>query len=162
MPTDPIAMLERDHREFESLFEQYRSSGGRDVVDRICTRLAAHATIEEEVVYPVLGTHVPDGAELQGQAESEHQQLKDTIAELEALGYEDPGVDPLIQTIMKAVTAHVEVEESEVFPRLRSALSEDQLAEMGEQLASAREREMVDLDPAYDHVDEGLYEVPDT
>jgi hemerythrin superfamily protein len=158
MQNDPIAMLEEDHRTVEALFERYRSSPGPALVEQICAELSLHASLEEEIVYPVLGSDVPGGGDLQGEAESEHQEVKDAIAEIEAMGYADPSVDALMQTIMDSVTHHVEEEETEVLPRMRDALPEERLAELGEQLASARREQAGQLDLTEEALAEDLLE----
>lgn len=138
---DATRVLEEAHRTVEGLFEQYQSDKDPAVVQQICTELTVHTAIEEEVVYPVLGDEVPDGAELRHHSEDEHRELKGAIARIVELGYDDPGVDELVQTIIQGLTDHVQEEEDEVFPKLRDSLDEDRLNELGDQLAAAEERQ---------------------
>ena len=53
---DAITLLKSDHREVEGLFAQFEKarseSKKKDLADKICNALRAHATIEEEIFYP--------------------------------------------------------------------------------------------------------------
>lgn len=156
---DPVTMLEQDHRKVEQLFEQYTSSQDPSVVQEICTELTVHATIEEEVVYPVVARELPDGKELDKEARKEHKEVEDAILEIERLGYDDPGVAPFMETIIQGVTHHVQEEESEMFPKLREELDRSKLTDVGEKLATAKENALKKLGaaaPAGSRVDGNL------
>jgi hemerythrin superfamily protein len=83
---DVIKLLEADHREVEELFAKAESISGaakQQVVSKICTELTIHAEVEEAHVYPAM-----ESAGLTSEvseAESEHQQLKDLVAQIEAM-----------------------------------------------------------------------------
>ena len=139
---DPIAMLEQDHRKVEQLFEQYRSSQDPAVAEQICTELQVHTTIEEDVVYPVVKKDVPEGKELEEEAEKEHEEVEGLIKQVQKVGYDDPSVPQLIQKIEKGVTHHVEEEESEMFPKLRQSVEGTKLTELGEKLQQAKQKEL--------------------
>jgi hemerythrin superfamily protein len=53
---DAVALLKNDHREAESLFENYKTakdlSEKKALASRICRALVVHAMLEEEVFYP--------------------------------------------------------------------------------------------------------------
>jgi hemerythrin superfamily protein len=139
---DPTTMLEQDHRKVEQLFEQYRSTQDPTVAEQICTELLVHTTIEEDVVYPVVKKDVPDGRELEAEAEKEHNEVEDLIKKVQRSGFDDPRVPNLIRQIEEGVTHHVEEEESEMFPKLRESLEGDRLERLGEKLAQAKEKEL--------------------
>lgn len=145
---DPVTMLEQDHRKVEKLFEQYESSQDPSVVQEICTELTIHTTIEEEVVYPVVARELSDGKELDKEARKEHKEVEDAIAQIERLGYDDPGVAPLMRTVIQGVTHHVQEEESEMFPKLREEVDRSTLSEVGDRLATAKERTLKKLGAA--------------
>jgi hemerythrin superfamily protein len=139
---DPVRMLEQDHRKVEQLFEQYKATQDPATVQEICTELTVHTTIEEEVVYPVVARDLAGGKDLDKEARKEHQEVEDAILEIERLGYDDPGVAPFMQTIIEGVTHHVEEEESEMFPKLREEVGRNTFSELGDKLATAKERAM--------------------
>src|SRR5438874_3052762 len=69
-PRDVIALIKADHATVQRLFRRYKglSSGAiksrRNVADRIIKELSVHAAVEEDVLYPVARTTVPNGDEL--------------------------------------------------------------------------------------------------
>jgi hemerythrin superfamily protein len=113
---DPIALLEQGHRKVETLFAQWQQSKAATVAEQICMELTVHATVEEQSVYPVLAQDVPEGAELEEEAEQEHAEAKQLIADNQQAGFSGPKVDEAMETLISAVTHHVEEEESEIFP----------------------------------------------
>lgn len=139
---DPISMLEQDHRKVEQLFAQYRSSQDPTIAEQICTELQVHTTIEEDVVYPVVKKDVPEGKELEQEAEKEHEEVEGLIKQVQKVGYDDPSVPGLIQKIEEGVTHHVEEEESEMFPKLRESITGTKLTELGEKLQQAKQKEL--------------------
>jgi hemerythrin superfamily protein len=128
---DPIAMLEQDHRKVESLFSQWQQSKDASVAQQICMELTVHATVEEQSIYPVLAQDVPEGEQLEEEAEQEHAEAKQLIATIEQAGFEGPQVDEAMETLISAVTHHVEEEESEIFPKMQRSLDKDVLDTLG-------------------------------
>jgi hemerythrin superfamily protein len=158
---DPIEMLMEDHREVEQLFAQYEQSKDPSIVEQICTELTVHAAAEEKVIYPALGADVEGGKGMRQHAEKEHQEVKDAIFEIEKLGYDDPGVDPFMQTIISGVTEHVQEEENEVFPKMRDDLG-DRLSALGDELISTKQQLLAEAEsggPLIDLTKEKLYEL---
>ncbi len=155
---DAIAMLESDHRKVEDLFERYQSSPDAEVVRQICTELTVHSLIEEEVIYPVL-EEVPDGSNLRREAEHEHQEVKDAIAEIEQAGYDPQQAGSEIQHLMEGVTHHVQEEESEVLPNMRDALGSERITGLGDRLAVAKLNQLRDHDALEELTGDELYEL---
>jgi hemerythrin superfamily protein len=145
---DPIQMLTQDHREAEDLFEEYRSHPNPELVERICTELTVHTAVEEKIVYPVLGQRVDGGDDMRRHSEEEHGKVRRAILEIERVGLESLEVDRLMQEIMEGVTHHVDEEEGEVFPAMRSELSEDQLLDVGEKAQATKQQLMAEAEEA--------------
>jgi hemerythrin superfamily protein len=116
---DGFERLEQDHREVERLFEQYHQSSDDAVAREICSELSVHSEVEEQVLYPALRENVPDGAAMADRAGDEHALVAAHIARV----YEAPPPDlaGIMQDIERDVKAHVEYEERELFPAMRSA-----------------------------------------
>lgn len=118
-----IELLNQDHREVEQLFAQFESTQDFDIALQICAELTVHATVEEEIVYPVLERI---DAETEQEAEEEHTEAKELIARIQAM---EPGDPELVATVMKlkaGIEHHVEEEEGEAWPKMQ--------AEAGQQL----------------------------
>lgn len=132
------------------------------MVERICTELTVHAAAEEKVVYPALGADVGGGKGMRQHAEKEHQEVKDAIFEIERLGYADPGVEALMQTIIEGVTEHVQEEEGEVFPKMRDDLTAERIAALGDELDTTKQALLAEAKtggPLIDLTKEQLYEL---
>jgi hemerythrin-like domain-containing protein len=137
--TNPIVMLQADHRRVEALFARIQATddGERaELVQQLLLALRVHMELEENHVYPLLGREVdPDLAE---EAEVEHQLARDGLAQLEELTPDEPGFDGALVMVMAGIEHHVMEEESDAFPRLASELGPDRLTELAQQLTSVR------------------------
>ena len=79
-----------------------------------------HAQIEEEIFYPALRKAVPGAADVLDEAEAEHAQAKQLIAQIRGLRTADAGMDELIAELARAIEHHVKEERDELFPKARS------------------------------------------
>jgi hemerythrin superfamily protein len=129
---DVIKLLESDHREVEDLFAKAASTSGaakQQVVTRLATELTIHAEAEETIVYPAM--REAGLGDLVDEAESEHEEVKKLVARLEAMDATGSDADPLLAELQGDVSHHVEEEESEGFPKFRSATDQDTLEALG-------------------------------
>jgi hemerythrin-like domain-containing protein len=137
--TNPIIMLQADHRRVEALFVRIGLTDGgerAELVQQLLAALRVHMELEETYVYPLLAAEVDaDGAE---EAEVEHQLARDGLAQLEELAPDEPGFDAAIVMVMAGIEHHVQEEETDAFPRLVAQLGTDRLAELAGQLSSLR------------------------
>jgi iron-sulfur cluster repair protein YtfE (RIC family) len=143
---DAIELLQEDHREVEALFNEYEQLG--DDVDakeslaaEICEKLTVHAQIEEEIFYPAARQALGEETEVVDEAEEEHADAKQLIAEIEEMSPEDDDYDAKVKSLSEAIAHHVEEEESEMFPNLRQSGLETEA--LGEQM-SERKYEIID------------------
>ena len=90
--------------------------------------LDKHAHQEEMVVYPALreANETADADNL----ESEHGYIKTFIYELNKMGPEGSTWLEKVREFRKLVSEHAHMEEEQVFPRFKSAMSEEQNAEI--------------------------------
>jgi hemerythrin superfamily protein len=139
---DPIAMLEEDHRRVEALFEQYGQSQDPTIAQQIVTELQVHTTLEEREIYPIVKNDVPGGDELEEEAEKEHKEVEQLLAQIEQKGFDDPSVPELMLQVEEGVSHHVAEEETEMFPKLRQTVGEEQLQQLGEKAMQAKQQLM--------------------
>src|ERR1700731_425823 len=104
---DAAEMLMNDPHEVETLFSRYKRDKDPATAERICTELTTHAVIEEKLLYPALGQKVGGGRQLARHAESEHQQVKDAIFEVERAGNATPAAGRHMRKIIADVTRYV-------------------------------------------------------
>lgn len=143
-PIDAVAVLERDHREIEELFQAFERSGSaarrKDLATRIARELSIHASIEEQLVYP-RARRVVDGASKEAQvllALEEHHVAKVALAEIDALPATSTRFDAKVRVLIANVRHHVEEEERELLPALARAYTREELLELGTALERAR------------------------
>lgn len=118
---DVTRMLEADHRQVEDLFEQIEKAEGADrtpLIEELATSLQAHMALEEQVVYPTMKPVVGDEAVEEGV--TEHELARKALAEMQALAPDEPGFGAALDAVKAGIAHHVEEEEGEVFPKLRS------------------------------------------
>ena len=137
---DACDLLDADHVAVKHLFVEYArlAFGGDPAGERqayatkICSELTVHAQIEEEIFYPAL-RKVIDAPQLLDEAEAEHQEAKDMIAQIEAMAGPDEAMDDLVAKLAAAIEHHVKEERTQLFPKARSAPGLD-LDALGQQL----------------------------
>ena len=122
-----IELLNQDHRKVERLFAQFESTQDFDLALEICEELTVHATVEEEVVYPVLERV---DAEIEREAEQEHAEAKALIARIQAMSPGDADLVPTVRKLKAGIEHHVGEEEGEAWPKMASAAS-NRLDELG-------------------------------
>ena len=112
--------LLQDHARINRAFDAYsKAPSNLQSALSACAELEVHATVEEELVYPILEELDPDTAE---HAEEEHAEFKELIAQVQDLEPGDPDLPVLMEQLMRLVADHVEEEETTVIPRLQSHL----------------------------------------
>jgi hypothetical protein len=147
---DACDLLDADHIAVKHLFVAYArlayagAAGGagattagaegdrQAIAQKICNELTVHAQIEEEIFYPALRQATDAGA-LLDEAEAEHQEAKDLIAQIEALPAADGTLDDLVAKLACAIEHHVKEERDHLFTKARAAAGLDLFA-LGAQL----------------------------
>lgn len=140
---DAINLTLQDHRHVESLFARYESLTGdgdrkRDIVREIIRELSIHAAIEEQFLYPVIRNNLPDGKSLVEEAIQEHQEAKELLDELDGMLPDESGYDERVSSLLRDVRHHVQEEEDELLPKLRSAVSQERLEQVGEAMEAGK------------------------
>ena len=129
---DACELLDADHIAVKHLFVEYARlafampqesvSARTALAMQICEELTVHAQIEEEIFYPALRDAAPDAAAQLDEAKAEHQEAKDLIARIQALGTAGPEMDELVSTLACAVEHHVKEERDELFPKAKARM----------------------------------------
>jgi hemerythrin-like domain-containing protein len=141
---DAITLLRDDHRSVEQLFKRFEKAGDRayvekrQIVDSIIELLSIHASIEEQVFYPVARATVPDTEDITLESLEEHHIVKWLLSELDGLDPQHERFDAKVTVLMENVRHHVQEEQDEFFPKVRDALSRKALADLGDALAEAK------------------------
>lgn len=134
---DVVGVLLRQHARVRDLFADIQSTTGehkKQAFDELRALLAVHETAEEMVLRPVTAEADRTVAEARNREEDEATQV---LRVLEKMDVNSSEFDRLLAEFEKAVSDHAEHEESEEFPRIRAARTEDQLEHMGRRLRTA-------------------------
>jgi hemerythrin superfamily protein len=141
---DAITLLRDDHKTVEQLFKRFEKAGDRayvekrQIVDRIIEELSVHASIEEQVFYPVARATVADTEDIALESLEEHHIVKWLLSELADLDPTAERFDAKVTVLMENVRHHVEEEQDDFFPKVREGLSRTALADLGQTMAEAK------------------------
>ena len=139
---DAFNLLKADHRKVAQLFEELESANGKaklQVFEQIKMELELHAHIEEKIFYPALEkpreTH-----DLTLEAYEEHDVVKNLLRQLGRAKTANDEWEAQAKVLQENVEHHVEEEENELFPKAESALGDDRIEALGEEMAAEKER----------------------
>jgi hemerythrin superfamily protein len=140
MSTDAIVVLKKDHQEIRKLFRKFESAGDAatsrkgSIVDQILELLTVHTYIENECMYPRVRELVPDLEDDVLESYEEHHVADVLSMELATMKPDDERFDAKTTVLIESVSHHMEEEETDWFPQVRSALGRKQLQEIGAEM----------------------------
>ena len=134
-------MIRFDHSHVMVTFHQYtgttRPSVKKALAETICDAVEIHATLEEEIFYPVM-RGLAGGEPVIQKSPAEHEEIKRLIAELRATDASDFRHDGLMHELMRDIMHHVADEETVLLPEAERMLGKDRLNELGSQMTRRR------------------------
>jgi hemerythrin superfamily protein len=161
LAVDAIALLAQQHREVEDLFDRFEQTDApsqQGEIARTATlELRLHTTIEEELFYPAVRAQ---GGELEASVLEdleEHHVVEMLLDELDAMSPDDERFGAKFTVVSELVRHHLEEEEDEQFPLVRDAMSQQELADLGQQM-EARYAELKAEAETIDLTKEELYQ----
>lgn len=110
----------------------------RRIADSIIEELTVHAYIEEEIFYPAAREAVPETKDHVLESVEEHHVVVWMLSELVGMDPADETFDAKVTVLTENVRHHVEEEEDEWFPEVRSAMGRKRLQELGQRMIDAR------------------------
>ena len=144
---DVVDLILDDHRRFEALLRDLRDvTADRDAVRRAFSALhVAHAEAEEAKVYPTLRRKDAIDEHEAEHGEEEHAEGHQALlAVLEADRVEGEEFDDLVEELAAKVNHHLTEEELTILNPAREEVGERVRADLGEQFATERNRQMDD------------------
>jgi hemerythrin superfamily protein len=134
-------MIRFDHSHVMVTFHQYtrdkRPSVKKALAETICDALEIHATLEEEIFYPVMRPRAAD-RKVMDKSEPEHMEMRRLIHELRNTDPRDSRHDELVFELMRDVVHHVADEETVLLPEAEQTMTKDRLSELGTQMTKRR------------------------
>jgi hemerythrin superfamily protein len=144
--TDAIVLLRQDHQEIRKAFRAFEQAGDRatakrgKLVDKILELLTVHTYIENECMYPRVRELVPDLEDDVLESYEEHHVADVLCVELAAMKPDDERFTAKVTVLIENVEHHMDEEESEWFPQVRSALGRKQLQDLGAQMLELKKK----------------------
>jgi len=134
-------MIRFDHSHVMVTFHQYtrdkRPSVKKALAETICDALEIHATLEEEIFYPVMRPKAHDQKVME-KSEPEHDEMRRIISEIRRADPKSSHYDDLVFELMRDVQHHVADEETVLLPEAEEMISKDRLSELGSQMTRRR------------------------
>jgi hemerythrin superfamily protein len=142
---DVVELIKNDHREVERLFDLLQKDPATRGLNFpvVCALLIAHSRAEEAEVYPVAKDEAGETEEV-SHSQGEHAEAEHMLEEMIAMDFESAEFDKALDELIKAVSHHVEEEESRVLPGMQQRLSAERRAELAEAFISARTEHLGD------------------
>src|SRR5271165_3891192 len=118
--TDAIELLRCDHDEVRRLLSalEIGSAEGGPVSELVIVA-SGHEAIEEQYFWPLVRRRVQNGPRLADEAVSQEQEVKHLLDLLEKHGSDAP-----LHQVITVTRAHIDFEETQVWPGVQLALSE--------------------------------------
>jgi light-regulated signal transduction histidine kinase (bacteriophytochrome) len=113
-----LELLKRDHREVETLFEEFERvdhHSKQRVADEVYLALETHTIIEDTLVYPAIRA-TTGSVDLVDQAKEEHHVVTLLIKELREMKISNELYPIRFKVLSELVEHHIDKEEGELFP----------------------------------------------
>jgi len=146
---DAIDLLKQDHRKVEDLFAAFLQAEDSEeeregIFQQIQIELSAHAEAEERAFYPAVQAEIPEQVD---EALQEHSEMKEVLAELLGMDFDQEGFDSKFTSLMKAVQRHVDEEEGPegIMETARQKLGAETLASISDEIEAVKREVQGDM-----------------
>ena len=146
-PRDAIALLTEDHQRVRELLGEMEETTERAVSKReellatIEQELEIHTKIEEDIFYPAFrdAAKKKDDKDLYFEALEEHHVVDMVMPEIKKTKADSEEFGAKAKVLKDLVEHHAGEEEKEMFPRAKKLMDREQLLNLGQQLAQAKD-----------------------
>src|SRR4051812_32558203 len=144
MSTDAIVLLKDDHQEIRKTFKAFQDAGENahvtkgKLVDTMIELLTVHTYLENEVMYPRVRELLPELEDDVLESYEEHHVADVLVMELSTMKPADERFTAKTTVLIESVEHHMQEEEEDWFPQVRSGLGRKQLQEIGAEMAKTR------------------------
>jgi hemerythrin HHE cation binding domain-containing protein len=148
---DVFTVLSQDHQEVLALLAELergptRAAGATEdqlalrkkMTEQLIIEESKHEALEEMYFWPAVRDHLHSGSTLADQGTGQEQDAKQVLARLDKLGAGDAEFEQLVAKFVMDAREHIEFEESQVWPPLRTALPAEVSVELGEKIAGGK------------------------
>jgi hypothetical protein len=148
---DVFTVLAKDHEQVKDVLSELekgptRATGAsqdqlalrKKMTEQLIIGESKHEALEEMYFWPVVRDHLPNGDALADRAIGQEQDAKEVLAQLEKLDASESEFERLLAGFIAGAREHIEFEEMQVWPRMRTALNSERAAELGTQIAAGK------------------------
>ena len=119
---------------FRRLLSALEDGPTEGLIAQLVIVASGHQAIEEQSLWPLVRRRVHNGPRLADEAVGQEQEVKRLLDLLEKSGQNAA----LLRQVITITRAHIDFEETQVWPGVRLALSEQELGDLGAQLEQAK------------------------
>jgi hemerythrin superfamily protein len=138
-----VDLLTRDHQVLRGLVARLDKEEDparlTSLFDSFARKLAAHEAGEQQVVFPALRDAVESSDDAARRRADEHEEINELLAEMRVLTAYDRGFEKRAGALYVQLEAHFAAEEDDVFPRLRSSISQSGLMVLADRVKAVQE-----------------------
>jgi hemerythrin-like domain-containing protein len=148
---DVFTVLGQDHQEVKRMLAELEkgptvATGASEdqlalrkkMTEELIIEESRHEALEEMYFWPAVREHIQSGNTLADEATGQEQAAKQILASLDKLGSGDAEFERLLGKFVMDAREHIEFEETQVWPLLRTALPAETSAELGEKIAEGK------------------------
>ncbi|GFG86182.1 hemerythrin domain-containing protein [Mycolicibacter algericus] len=144
---DALTFLRADHESVLGMLEVLdgapqgdgaRESGLSTMVTNLVIAESQHEAVEEQLFWPAVRAALEDGDHLADHAIAQEEAGKTLLQLLEDGAPGEPEYHRALDEFVVVVREHIEYEENVVWPRFKSAVSAQQLEQLGDRLQTAK------------------------
>ena len=135
---DATTLLQEQHTEVEGLIAKIENAKGptkRQLFEQLADKIAAHSEIEAKIFYPAVMAKQTEDLLLE--SVEEHLSVKRVLADMLTLDADDQHFDAKLTVLKEQIRHHAhDEEEKELFPKVRTLMSTDELEGLGGEMAA--------------------------
>ena len=148
---DVFTVLGQDHQEVKRMLAELEkgptaATGASEdqlvlrkkMTEELIIEESRHEALEEMYFWPAVRDHIQSGSTLADEAIGQEQAAKQVLADLDKAGSGDAEFERLLGKFVVDAREHIEFEETQVWPLLRTALPAETSAELGEKIAEGK------------------------
>lgn len=136
-----------DHDEIRELSRKARET--QDDFATFSQAVKTHSKAEEHALYKPLEKldEFNERVKMNGR---EHKEVEELLNQMESLSVEDPQWEQNMKKVTDALDMHMREEETDLFPRIKDALTEEKLVDMGDNYLFQKEEVSEEVKAASD------------
>jgi hypothetical protein len=148
---DVFTVLAQDHQEVKAMLAELergptKATGAtgdqlalrKKMTEQLIIEESKHEALEEMYFWPAVRDHLESGSTLADQATGQEQDAKHVLASLDKLSPDEAEFEQLLAKFVVDAREHIEFEESQVWPLMRTALPAETSAELGTKIAKGK------------------------